>query len=95
MNLEVRNMLETATIESVRKWLHDRCALLCWCSDDAAEQLPLSVTDRTCLENERKSLLEVIHAMESGHTDACAVYIYIYTCVYIYIYVCVYNSNDA
>jgi hypothetical protein len=67
MDDQVKTVLEDVTKNTLRQWLHDRCALRCWCSDEAAEQLQLQLSDKdkTCLENERKSLLNEIEAMES------------------------------
>jgi hypothetical protein len=70
MDMSVKILLENVTKNSVRQWLYDRFALRCWCSDDAAQQLKLSDTDRICLENERNSLLDDINAMASGSDDA-------------------------
>jgi hypothetical protein len=70
MDTQVAYLLRHATKYSIRQWLNDKCALRCWCSDDAAQQLQLSDTDRNCLQSERTSLLEDITAKGFGINNA-------------------------
>jgi hypothetical protein len=70
MDNQVAYLLRNATKHSIRQWLNDKCALRCWCSDDAAQQLQLSCTDRNCLVSERTSLLEDIRGVAAGSNDA-------------------------